>query len=243
VKYVGSYLGLALSRNERASILISHYAFLRGRVDQNFFQRVVAGRIELWRREVAERHYRICLTFSVQYHAEGDLSLVFLRDDLVIYTLSFTIGPGAVAGLNEGHAIYIGRIQGKGRELQVISQATRDCLDISPAALLLTAAEAVAMALELRHIVGVGADMQISAPSDSRPEGLVHGYNEFWVALGGSPLVRDMYCLTVPLLEKPIKTIKSNHRSRVLRKRAFKTRVREQVCDEFRTVALLSPGK
>lgn len=243
VKYVGRYLGVALSPRERASILVSHYAFLRGRVNENFFRRVVAGRVELWRQDGPEYGYRICLTYSGQHHAEGDLSLVFLRDDLVIYTLSFTIGPGGIAGLARGHAMYIGRIQGKGNELQVISNATKDCMDISPAALLLTAAESIAIVLELGHIVGVSADMQVSAVADSRPEGLIHGYDEFWTALGGSRLARGMFHLSVPLREKPIKIIKSNHRSRVLRKRAFKTRTREQICSEFRTIAFLSPGK
>src|SRR2546422_6365554 len=41
------------------------------------------------------------------------------------------------------HAIYIGRVQGKGRGLQLIKKATKDCLDISPAALLLAATEGI----------------------------------------------------------------------------------------------------
>jgi uncharacterized protein VirK/YbjX len=238
LKHLGGYLGTDLSESERASILINHYTFLKDRVEQGFFRKIVDGRLELWKHVVSNGHVRICLAFPVTNHDEGDLSLIFQSDDMDIYTLSFTIGPGGVAGLAADHAIYIARVQGKGRGLQLIKKATKDCLDISPAALLLAATEGVATALELGHIVGIGADVQISASADSRPEGLVHGYDEFWLASGGLKLDRNMYHLAVPLPEKPIKTIKRNHRSRVLRKRAFKKLVKEQVCREFSALAL-----
>ena len=238
LKYLGGYLGANLSESERASILINHYTFLKGCVEQGFFRKIVDGRLQLWKHVVGNCHVRICVTFPVTHHDEGDLSLIFQSDHIDIYTLSFTIGPGGVAGLAADQAIYIARVQGKARGLQLIRKATKDCLDISPASLLLAAAEGVAMALELGHIVGIGADVQISASADSRPEGLVHGYDEFWVASGGLRLDRNMYHLLVPLPEKPIKTIKRNHRSRALRKRAFKKLVKEQVCREFSAIAL-----
>ncbi len=238
LKYLGAYLGTDLSESERASILINHYTFLKDRVEQGFFRKIVDGRPELWKHVVCDRHLSICVAFPVKNHDEGDLSLIFRSDHIDIYTLSFTIGPGGVAGLASDHAIYIARVQGKAKGLQLIRKATKDCLDISPAALLLAATEGVATALELGHIVGIGADVQISGSADSRPEGLVHGYDEFWMASGGLKLDRNMYHLAVPLPEKSIKAIKRNHRSRALRKRAFRKLVREQVCREFSAVAL-----
>jgi uncharacterized protein len=238
LKYLGGYLGEGLSRNERASILVNHYAFLKRRVEEDFFSKIVDGRLELWKHAVGNLLFRIYLTFSRANHDEGELSLIFQSDHVEIYTLSFTIGPGSVSGLTADHAIYIGRMQGKGRGLHLIREATKNCLDISPAALLLAAAEGIAMALELRHVVGMGADQQISASKYSRPEGLVHAYDQFWMALGGVKMDRNMYLLSTPLSEKPIKTIKQNHRSRTLRKRAFKKLVKEQVRHEFSALAL-----
>jgi uncharacterized protein VirK/YbjX len=237
-KYLGRYLGTDLSESERASILIDHYTFLKDRVEQGFFRKIVDGRLELWKHGISNGHVRICVAFPIVTHNEGDLSLIFQSDHVDIYTLSFTIGPGGVAGLAADHAIYIARIQGTAGELQLIRKATKDCLDISPAALLLAATEGVATALKLGHIVGIGADMQISPSAVSRPERLVHGYDEFWVASGGLRLDRNMYHLAVPLPEKPIKTVKRNHRSRALHKRAFRKLVKEQVCREFSAVAL-----
>jgi len=242
-KYLTEYLGTDLSQHERASILIDHYTYLKDRVEQDFFRRIVDCRLELWQQTFADSLYRIHLTFPRTYHDEGDLSLIFKADQVDIYTLSFTIGPGSIAGLMAGHVVYIGRVQGKGRGLRLIRKATKDCLDISPATLLLAATEGVAAALELRHMIGIGADRQISARADSRPEGLVHAYDEFWMAAGGLRLDRNMYHLTVPLPEKPIQVIKRNHRSRVLRKRAFKKLVKEQVCRAFRDLAMRASSR
>ena len=238
LKYLSKYLGTELSQSERASILIHHYTFLKDRVERGFFGRIVHGRIELWEFPASNGHVRICMAFLATYHNEGDLSLIFQSDQTDIYTLSFSIGPGGVAGLGADHAIYIGCLQGRGGALQLIRRATKDCLDISPAALLLAATEGVATALELGDIVGIGAGAQISASGDSRPEGLVRGYDEFWEASGGLRLDRNMYHLAVPLPEKPIKSIKRNHRSRALRKRAFRKLVSEQVCREFSAITL-----
>lgn len=225
--------------------MIDHYTFLKDRVERRssrgrhgFFRTIVDGRIKLWEYAVSNHHFRIYVTFSRKYHSEGDLLLVFQADQVDIYTLSFTIGPGCVAGLTADHAIYIGRVQGKGKGRQLIREATKDCLDISPDALLLAATEGIAGALELGHIVGIGAEGQISAPNNSRTEGLVYAYNEFWMAAGGVRLANNMYHLGIPVPEKPIQDIQSKHRSRTLRKRAFKNLVKEQVCSEFSAVVL-----
>jgi len=67
---------------------------------------------------------------------------------------------------------------------------------------------------------------------------MVKAYDEFWMAAGGLKLARDMYHLPVPSFSKPIQSIKRNHRARTLRKREYKKLVTEQVCREFRDLAL-----
>jgi len=242
-KHLSAYLGADLSRKERASILIDHYTFLTDRVQGNFFRMIVDGRVELWRQIIGEHMYRICLTFprAATAHYEGDLLLVFEADGVDIYVLSFAIGPGSIAGLAASRAIYIARVQGKGKGLHLIRTATKMCLDVSPPALLLAAAEGVATALGLSHIIGVGADNHISASADFRPNDMVKAYDEFWLAAGGLRLERNMYHLPVPSPHKPIQSIKRNHRSRALRKREYKIIVKEQVCRAFRDVALVAP--
>jgi len=237
-KYLGDYLGADLSRKERAAVLIDHYAFLKDRVERDFFRTIVSRRLELWQQTTGEHIYRICLTFPRTTHDEGDLSLIFEANSVDIYTLSFAIGPGSIAGLSACRGLYIARVQGKGRGLPLIKSATKNCLDISPAALLLTAAEGIAEALDLGHMIGIGAGNQISAGADSRQGSLAKAYDEFWTAAGGVRLERNMYHLPVPSSHRPVQSIKRNHRSRVMRKREYKKLVKQRVCVAFRTVAL-----
>jgi uncharacterized protein VirK/YbjX len=235
-KYLGHYVALGLSRQERAAILIDHYAFLKARVERNFFRTMIDGRLELWRQGVSQHLYRICMAFSRKANDEGDLSLIFEADHVDICTLSFTIGPGVTADL-AWRVLYIARVQGRGESLHLIRAATKNCCDVSPAAILLAAAEGIATALELRHMVGIGASNQIS--KDLAPQqGMVKAYDEFWMTAGGIKLARDMYHLPVPSLSKPIQSIKRNHRPRTLRKREYKKLVTEQICCAFRAVAL-----
>lgn len=237
-KYLTGYLGADLSRRERASILVDHYTFLTDRVQRNFFRMIVDCRVELWQQIAGEHVYRIHLTYPRTAHNEGDLSLTFEADGVDIYVLSFTIGPGSVAGLAASRAIYIARMQGKGKGLDLIRAATKTCVDISPPALLLAAVEGVATALNLSHIIGVSADNHISDSGDLPPSDMVKAYDEFWLAAGGLRLERNMYHLPVPLPHKPIQSVKRNHRSRALRKREYKIIVKDQVCRAFRKIAL-----
>jgi uncharacterized protein VirK/YbjX len=232
-KYLTDYLKTDLSRKERASILVHHYALLGSRSHEQFFRKIAEGRLELWRESFGDHAYRILLTFPHMTDDEGDLSLVFRADETDLYVLSFTLGPGNIANLSAPSAMYIARVQGKGRALDRIRLATKDCLDISPPALLLAAAEGIALELDLEHMVGIGGKTQLSADK-AAPSSRLSAYDEFWTALGGERLEGDMYHLTVPLTEKPITSIKRCHRSRVRRKRAFKALVSRNVRARFR---------
>ena len=108
---------------------------------------------------------------------------------------------------------------------------------MSPARLLLAAAEGIAQMLEIEHMVGIGASAQVSR-SSGNPDELVKAYDEFWKAAGGAKMKRDMYHLTLPVLGKPILEVKRDHRSRTKRKRRFKSGVKEQVGAAFAGCAL-----
>jgi uncharacterized protein VirK/YbjX len=232
-KYLTDYLKSDLSRKERAAILVHHYSFLGSRSHERFFRQISDGRLELWNDTVGENSYRILLTFPHATDAEGDLALIFRANQTDLYTLCFTLGPGNVARLPSANVMYIARVQGKGGALDRIRAATKECLEISPPALLLAAAEGIATELNLDHMVGIGGTTQISADNAVATGGLA-AYDEFWTALGGERMPGDMYRLSVPLAEKPITAIKRCHRSRVRRKRAYKALVASRVRDQFR---------
>ena len=118
-----------------------------------------------------------------------------------------------------------------------IRKATRECNDVSPAALLLAAAEGIAQAFGLEHMIGISASTQVST-TYGRTDNFVKAYDEFWKTTGGTKLARDMYHLPLPVSGKPILSVKRNHRSRALRKRRFRKSVKEYVSEAFRAGAL-----
>jgi uncharacterized protein VirK/YbjX len=238
-KFLRDYLATDLSRKERAAMLIHHYAFLKDRVGERFYAQIIDRRLELCSLDEGEEAHRIWLSFPRTPYSEGDLTLTFEVGGDDIYTLSFTIGPGAIAGLAAPDAMYVARVQGKGKGLERIRQATKDCCDISPAALLLTAAEGIAEALDLEHMVGIGATTQVAPRESAKFENLFKAYDEFWKSVGGSPLHRNMYHLPVPMPGKPITSVKRDHRSRAQRKRRYKRAVKDRVRDTFRERALI----
>ena len=231
-KYLTDYLKTGLSRRARASILARHYNVLCNRANAQFFRTLVGDGVELWRRTADDQDYNIVLMFPHKTDAEGDLELVFRAGSYRLYALAFTLGPRSVVSVGTGDVMYIARVQGRGGALAQIRKATKDFLDISPAALLLAAAEGVAMELDLVRIIGISARTQLSV--DRSRSGLVAGYDDFWTALGGEKLDADTYQLRVPLVEKPLSSIARSHRPRVRRKRAFKRLVREQIRARFR---------
>lgn len=232
-KYLTDYLKTGLSRKERASILTRHYLVLGNRADRKFFTTIVGEGVELWREAVADHAYSIVLKFPQNTHAEGDLQLVFRDGTFVLYSLAFTIGPGRAASAGDGDVMYITRIQGRGGALDSIRRATKDCLDISPPALLLEAAEGMAMELDLERIIGISAHAQLSFGL-TPPSEFVAAYDEFWMAVGGEKHGADLYRLMVPRVEKPLLSITRSHRSRTRKKRAFKRLVRQHVRARFR---------
>jgi uncharacterized protein len=233
-KFASDYLASDLSRGERAAILVHHYSFIKDRLNESFCQWLVDDRRPLFELFAGDKRHRIWLTLPhAPDNGEGDLTLIFEADDIDLYTLSFTIGPGSIAGLRLPHAMYIGRVQGKGMGLDRIRQATKDCHDIQPSAMLLAAAEGIARALDIEDIVGIGSSTHISTKYGVRPETFVKAYDEFWKAAGGEPIERQMYHLSVPLIGKPIRDVKRNHRSRALRKRRFKKALSDEVYKAF----------
>jgi uncharacterized protein len=239
LKFVSEYLASDLTREERAELLIHHYTYVKDQLNDDFLQWLVDDRRPLHELLAGNKAHRIWLTLPhAPDNGEGDLTLIFEVGGVDLYTLSFTIGPGSIAGLHVPHVMYIGRVQGKGMGLDRIREATKDCYDIQPSAMLLAAADGIAHALGIEDIVGIGASTHISTRYGIRPETFVKAYDEFWKAVGGAPIERHMYHLSVPLTGKPIRAVKRDHRSRALRKRRIKKALADDVCKAFRDGAM-----
>ena len=227
-RYLRAYMSRSLSHQARRQIVLSQAAHLDARVHRSFFREIAHPRAALWR-FAQERCCSIWLVANQGRHLEGDFDLVFQLDGMAIYALSFSIGPSPANPPADRPAMLVGRVQGERGHFDDIRLATKVLKDISPAALLVSAAEGIALALNLTQICGVGGCEQLAhlkAGAD------YFDYDEFWEALSGRR-IRDWYVFDAPFPHKPPSGTAAHHRRRARRKRVFRDAVREEVRATF----------
>ena len=91
----------------------------------------------------------------------------------------------------------------------------------------MAALQGIALACGLTCIWGAGNERQLANGT------ALFNYDSFWDALGGQKQPSQLYNLSVPFPEKPMASIKANHRSRTLRKREYKHKITQQVRAHF----------
>ena len=155
----------------------------------------------------------------------------FAADAIPLYELSFSLaekanGAGAAVML-------IVRIQGARGHFAEIRKATLDGGDISPAHLLVSAAEGIAVALGVSTVLGIGNDEQLSKSSIDKA-GCLFDYDAFWESLGGRPR-RGWFQFDAPYAPRPLSQTPAHNRRHKRRKRLIKAAVKEHVTAEFLT--------
>jgi len=236
-RYLATYLSHDFPRRTRLEIQLNHYGFLAARVRQDFFVRIYDRGFLLWSDRRGADHFSIALSFPVVGDHEGDLALVFRSEAIPIYRMSFSIVPGRCVGCSAEQTLFVGCIQGRGGAFPSIRHATRTCLDIMPAALLLAAVQGIALALGIGLIVGVGRDQAVSRLHVQRPESFFN-LDEFWRSFGAEAVRDDLFLLRVPFPEKPMQLVARGHRRRTLGKRRYKRKLVQQVRECFRETCL-----
>ncbi len=234
-KYLHGYLSRALDIRARSAILANHYHYLDGRVKADFIGRICRGKIPLWETEAAGHRYGIALTYP--NNEEGELFLTFTEDDTTIFTLSFTIAPGNVLELADEQVAFIGRLQGVVNQRESIRRATKALQEVAPAALLLDAVRAISTAMDIPGIVGVSAENQICL-REKRRSSAASVYDEFWISAGAYRASDLGYYLPTELQEKPLSSIQNKYRSRVKRKRQFRSEAVNQIRLAFESQCL-----
>jgi uncharacterized protein VirK/YbjX len=140
-------------------------------------------------------------------------------------------------------AILVACIQGRRGCLDQISRAARDCVDTSPALLLLSAVEGMAMAWRIGTICGVSDDEQLSKDVEGKQPGIWFEYDLFWESHCGDRC-KGWYQLSVPLPHKPLSSASADNRKRIRRRRRFREALRDAVCSavEARYASLGGPA-
>lgn len=233
-KYLASsYLVKSFSRDTRLRILIHHYRFLASRAKGDFLVRVTESGYPLWEECMDGHAFKVTLACPPSEHEfEGDLLLLFWSGSVPIYSITFTLSEGRTIGVASDRVLLVTAIQGMAGKIDLIRQATRICQD-TPAHLLLAAAEAIAVSLDIGMLAGIGLDQQVQRQVDDNPR-FKFDYDEFWRSIVGERTNSIFYLLPVPFPQKPIESVRSKHRSREVRRRQLKGRISESVRISFR---------
>ena len=221
-RYLRAYMGRSLTHQMRREIVLSQAAHLEAHVHRSFFIELAHPRDALWR-HADERCCSIWLSANPGRHLEGDFDLVFQLDGVTIYSLSFSIGPNLAHPAAGEVAMLVGRVQGERGHFGDIRLATKALSDSSPAALLVSAAEGIALALKLPHICGIASSEQLA---QLKPGAEHFDYDGFWESLSGRR-VGGWYQFDAPFAHKPPSETARHHRRRARRKRLFRDAVRE----------------
>jgi len=231
-KYLSPYTALSFSRPMRLAAILNHYQFLVERVTPHFFAALTRSPV-LWQ-QCGPDQLAITLSYPTCTGYEGELSLNFSVDGVVVQVISFVIVPGRLVGSASAQALFICQVQGT-RNAPLLRHATKALHDITPATLLVHAAHGLASALGIGQLVGISTEEQLCRDKIS------FDYASFWQQFEGQRTAANLFLLAGPAAEKPIQQIKSNHRARTLRKRLAKQQLRLAVAQQFGALCLGQP--
>jgi uncharacterized protein len=233
-KYLSSYLAKSFNKAARREILLHHYRFLAEHARSDFYEEIVGRQYVLWQNRTQKNCFAIALSIDFQRHEEGDLSLIFLSDDIPLFHLSFSILPGSLIGSDARDVMLIARLQGTKDRLDAIRIATKLCQQIAPPRLLMVAAQSIASVLSIELIGGVSNTEQLVKTVQEFP----FDYDTFWQTFLAEKTGGGFFLMPVPLPQKPIEMISALHRHRTRCKRRFKEHVANSVGHSFAVLAV-----
>ncbi|SDY44143.1 hypothetical protein SAMN04515617_114114 [Collimonas sp. OK242] len=222
-KYLRNYISFSIPARTGLLILISHYSYLQNHFKIDFLERISHSPVLLWGQYIDGVLFEIVMAFPHTVDHEGDLCLIFKSDMVSIYRVIFVIADGSLFELPDDHVMCVSSVQGI-NGFQGIQQATKICHEIQPAQLLMAAMNGVGLALGFKTMVGIASKSQIS-----QNEKFYFSYDEFFGKYGDPVPRKNFYKIQLPYIESPLDSIKTRHRKRTQKKRAFKNEIRDKV--------------
>ncbi|USX13072.1 VirK/YbjX family protein [Oxalobacteraceae bacterium OTU3CAMAD1] len=221
------YLGGGFCVPGRLRVAINHYKALARHFQPGFLPLAQRG-LHLWRAEYDGLHVGIELRFPYVFNHDGDLCLILRADGDHVYQMTFSIAPGAVVGASECQVLLVSGIQGAPGRIEQIRRVTDTCNNVAPVRMLLMAAEALAAALGICAVIGIGQN-HMSTPKPGECEGFSFDYDGFWMAALDATESRDFYHMPLPFPVKPIEAVSAKHRARARQRRAQRDLVRQDI--------------
>lgn len=223
------YLGGGFSVPHRLLVAITHHQQVGEHFRGNFLKLAnLRGGFTLWQRSIDSVSLLVALRLPYRYNYDGDLCLTLGVDGKDACIVTFSIGPGDVVGAGCTPVLLISSVQGIAGSIDSIRIATEVCDNVSPAHLLLMAAETLAAAIGIKLIVGIGHS-HMPRINDTLSTQKVFDYDAFWMALTGVEVPQNFYHIPVPFSDKPIETIPAKHRSRSRKRRELRNLIRQEI--------------
>jgi uncharacterized protein VirK/YbjX len=237
-KYLSTdYLFTGLPVRPRAASFVHHWQFLESHLPSGLLRRRQPLEMTLFERREGENIYTVRLDFPPCYSRyEGESRLGLLVDGVLVYCLQFSIVPGWVVQSKERDVIFILRLQGVKGHYEQIRAATKTLREVAPPALLMAALQGMSSAWGIREMAGISARSQScyarSQPGydDSSASLFTQTYDDFFISLGAIRRTSDYFSSPLPLREKSLALVGNGHKSRTLKKRAFKRQIADEVC-------------
>ncbi len=223
-KYVHPYLAKSLSKKARREALRFHHQYLTQRVVASFYEQILQNRLTLWSELIDEDCYAISMSFNPDWHAPGDLSLSFERNNTPIYEISFAIVPGGLIGCSADPILLVARVQGGSNQAEAIRIATRACHRIAPPHLLMAAVQSIATVLAIDTIGGITNKEQLAKSPQEKLNHFFFDYDAFWETFTFRYKGIIAYEIQVPFLDKPGAHAGYHSKAR-LRRRHFKNQI------------------
>ena len=227
--YLFECLSNSFSTKSRLKILTNHFIYFQNKFPNYVAHKILKDGIVCWKEIKEDNVFEIMLMNTAPEECEGQLSLNFLMNGTVIYCLAFTFCQGNQFGLIDDQIIYVTRLQGTKKSLDIISKAAKFFSDNSPSTLLVSAIEGLALSLGIKTILGISSSNQISTLYNNNASHFYRCYDEFWETFECVKIHNGDYLLSMPLNYKTISLIKSKHRNRTINKRKVRQELSRKI--------------
>ena len=222
------YLGSDFSIGQRLQVALHHHRTVARHCRPDFLLLARRHGHVLWRQQHDGLTLQISLRYPYEYNHDGDLCLTLDANGVNICVTTFSFAPGAVVEAPDSQVLLVSSIQGVAGKIELIRQATELCNNVSPAHMLLFAAETLCEMLGMHAIVGLGQRRMPSAQSKGRKR-CAFDYDAFWMPVVGAEEHRAFYRMPLPFTDKPIEAIPAKHRSRARKRRELRNQVRQDI--------------
>lgn len=230
------YLGASFSIPERLSVAVTHHQSMAQHFLPEFLGQACRTGVGLWHHAHEGDRYDIALRYPYKYNHDGDLCLSLDLNGDNICIVTFSIAPGVLVGVADGQVLLVSGIQGIAGKIAQIRQATEICNNVSPAHMLLFAAQTLAAQMGIKTMVGMGQGRAQSAVTVAGQHAF--DYDGFWMPMVGVEEPRQFYHAALPFTDKPIESIPAKHRGRARKRRELRNLIRQDIETQAQMVLL-----